>query len=547
MKRLKRRVAKKPQVEIPPALFNSDNELAAFVGKESVVTPGDLIFDPDIIDGAVRYWCALRSYFAEVGKVCKPPTQEDMASRLKINRATSATYFNALRATRWLTVLRTIKKGNLGIGYSYLLHDTRVPFDTTIRHDNSYIDFLINCALTTRNKRLKKYAQGVIQQLPEIYLSQFSLEQLQQREMICANLAIAVDENFGNGVNLGDENFSSGANLGDENFSSGANLGDENFSSGENLGDENFSSGENLGDENFSSGENLGDENFNSGENLGDENFSSGENLGDENFNSEDKYNTARAPTRAHAPTPICISVGDNITTTTSGGCVENSSPNEKKQNGDDFTFFETSAIIREIIFDLQAELNKKATHAICNLLKAKTYTDKSGNNYRWIATEDVVIEMLIVLLHDKPNSPLDYLNVLILSAHNEQFFLKPPQQKLLKKIAQRLNPEQIPAEVNTSLPKQSRVEKLVEWEVQKLNSPHPSPVKLIKLSEGQKIIVMETIKHWKAEKGDTATIKKFESSDENDVFTNFRSLTTTVYYDQICKGLELGVLQLCE
>ncbi len=496
--------------DIESVFSNTESELAAFVGQTMVMTPGDLIFDANIIDGSIRYWCALRSYFSQSGEVRKPPTQEDMSLMLNINRKTAGTYFNILRATRWITVLKVIKQNNLEMGYSYLLHDTRMKLEVVLKHDKSYIDFL--CDNTkAKNKRLRDFCQSAIIHLPDNALVYLTDEQILRREKYIAE--IHQDKPL-----LGKKT-----------------LDVQILPSEENADVQNLPSEENSVSKIYPTEKKLDDQNL----------------LTEKN---DDIYNT----TCAYTPTQIRISEGDkdNTTTTSCNG--------SRSRGNKPFAFFETSELLSEILWDMEHDqlyFGKSTVHAIKNCLKKKSYESKDGKPFRWICTEDKAIEMLIVLLSDKPDSPLNYLKTLIFADSNDEFLLKPKQRQLLVNYHQRINPdyqiESRPVKAN-----ETPLEQFIRW----LNTPNDKrEFKPMQLCEGQKIKALTDLQQWgiTAEAVTELTLPTWITDlsvrreliasgiaiDEDNIdrvsnlSLHFGDEDKSLDYEAICKAIELGLL----
>lgn len=269
-----------------------------------------------------------------------------------------------------------------------------------------------------------------------------------------------------------------------------------------------------------------------------------------------DIYNTARAhtpPRTKVSPTGIYI----NTTSSCEGNenKVEASRPEQAINSGggcgDKHLFFDSSPIIREIVFDLKAhpKFGNKASYAIINCLKSGTYETKNGEVFAWQVSEEKACEMLVVLLLKCPSHPIAFLKKLILADRNGEFFLMPQQQSLLTKIHRRINPEYQSDKTNQVQPQRNKspIQQLFDWQ---LASDDLKEFKPVHLEIGRTVEALTDIAFWDASKGDKAVIKQVEwetQQFEDSLYLRFNGLMHTVYYDQICKGLELGVIQLCD
>ncbi|MBS9781679.1 MAG: hypothetical protein KGV56_04225 [Gammaproteobacteria bacterium] len=241
---------------------------------------------------------------------------------------------------------------------------------------------------------------------------------------------------------------------------------------------------------------------------------------------------------------------------------VEETPTTDKKTNS--FAFFENSELLSEILWDMEHDqlyFGKSTVHAIKNCLKKKSYKSKDGKPFRWICTEDKAIEMLIVLLSDKPDSPLNYLKTLIFADSNEEFLLKPKQRQLLVNYHKRINPdyqvESRPVKAN-----ETPLEQFIRW----MNTPSDKrEFKPMQLCEGQKIKALTDLQQWgiNAEAVTELTlptwitdlsvrrelIARGISIDENNIdrvsnlSLHFGDEDKSLDYEAICKAIELGLL----
>ncbi len=482
-------------------LTQHKKELAAFVGSTNIITPGDLIFDPNIIDGSVRYWCALRECLSKTGEVRKPPTQEEMSQRLGINRKTAATYFNILRATRWLLVVNTIREHNLITGYSYLLHDARISLEAVIANDSTYIDFIID-STKAKNKRLQHYCSTLIQTIPNEILTN---EQTQKVEKYL--------ENHSRILNV--QNLRSEGKPDDQILPSEGKPADQILPS--------------------------------EGK-PADQILPSEGKPADQILPSEDIYNTARTP--APAQSRIIINNNNLLTTTSS--------------SRSDFDFFEKRAglyanpVLGEIIDLIRSDcrIGNANTHALINLLKRKRY-ETHGESFQWLCTEDKAIQLLIAVLQVMPDQPLPFLKRLIFKDSQGDFGLKRSQLKLLDSIRAKVDPNYHP-------PAQARLQDYLKSNSQKdgrkklfdalFNPNQADDYKPLELDSGMVIKALMDLPQWDMTKGKTTTLKlpNFAINQQgearrNQIQAQFGSVTKTIYYGQLCKAIELGVIKLCE
>lgn len=259
---------------------------------------------------------------------------------------------------------------------------------------------------------------------------------------------------------------------------------------------------------------------------------------------------------RACAPTHLGISYGDdkkNSTSTRHLPSFENTTQmpmSNAATASADFSFFEKSPVIREIIFDLQAipTIGKKGVHAICNVIKSKIYETNNGDFFEWVANEETTIELLIVILSEKPNSPIPFLKKLILAARNGEFLLKANQQKLLISVHRRINPDY--AKTVTAIKTSENLSAIQK--LQQFVSPNNKvkDFKPLNLQVGTAVEVSRDIPFWKANKGDKCSVQQFDwqcESYENSLHIKFPGNFTPVDYEQICKAIELGLFRIVE
>mgnify|MGYP006999747666 CR=1 FL=1 len=141
--------------------------LIGFTGRSVVITPAELLFDPNLNDSDRIYWCALRLMCQEgSNSVNIMPDQNELAERLGKTRYMIIVYNKMLRATRWITQVEALRQNNIPTRYSYAIHERPIELEEVLLIDSEYKDFIQKEAIREKNApRLSQYCQRIVKQL----------------------------------------------------------------------------------------------------------------------------------------------------------------------------------------------------------------------------------------------------------------------------------------------------------------------------------------------------------------------------------------------
>ncbi|SUO90222.1 hypothetical protein [Suttonella indologenes] len=141
--------------------------LIGFTGRSVVITPAELLFDPNLNDSDRIYWCALRLMCQEgSNSVNIMPDQNELAERLGKTRYMIIVYNKMLRATRWITQVEALRQNNIPTRYSYAIHEHPIDLEEVLLIDSEYKDFIQKEAIREKNApRLSQYCQRIVKQL----------------------------------------------------------------------------------------------------------------------------------------------------------------------------------------------------------------------------------------------------------------------------------------------------------------------------------------------------------------------------------------------
>lgn len=129
---------KKIQLNLYKEMAVRSENVIAFSGQASVITPGELLFDKLLSDGDKIFWCQLRMLCSHVDGIYTMPDLSDIANAINKSRSSILNYIKMLRATRWLSIIHSHDGSQLG----YLLRDAPLSIEQTLLFDTNYLQFL---------------------------------------------------------------------------------------------------------------------------------------------------------------------------------------------------------------------------------------------------------------------------------------------------------------------------------------------------------------------------------------------------------------------
>lgn len=457
--RLPRTDAGKRTLELQQKIQQSgdDQERIVYVGRPVVVTPGELIFDPFLNGDDKMYWCALRLLSDGQSLL---PDQGEMAERLGKTRQTIMTYQKMLRATRWLTVIHTVRCNNLPTRYSYSIHDEPLPVEEVTRIDANYIEFILSEA--TRTRAVVERLLTCCKQVLASHYRLFSEQMNNQQKMISLGVTgsgspmplptqsggdatIKNEPPLSKILDNGSTPFAvknpddSEAPL-SKNLNNGAKSAVRNPSSAKVSLSKNLNNSVNPAVKDSGNGEIPLSKNPDSEENAVVKNPDTPEKTGS---TTRDIYNRARVHPRAHirarAPAQSRIKTYgfNNPPSIQGGGC----GGRDGEEPSSRFAFLGEPPLSKLLPL-LDSKYGKKTAHSIITRLKALHYTHHDTTFDYQVDAEDAAIILTSLLLDEKIALPLKYVDALIYRASQNELTFRNGQHQQFLQLTGQIEPD---------------------------------------------------------------------------------------------------------
>jgi len=123
-----------------------------------------LIFEDPILEPVDRnVWAAIRLKSSNNRATSFPSYEELQASCNISGKATIARAIAILRATRWITLCKRVRKNGRNAGNVYALHDEPLPLPDTMFLDTEYVPFLEKAAATHHHPRAREVCRAVLE------------------------------------------------------------------------------------------------------------------------------------------------------------------------------------------------------------------------------------------------------------------------------------------------------------------------------------------------------------------------------------------------
>ena len=123
-----------------------------------------LIFEDPILEPVDRnVWAAIRLKSSNNQATSFPSYEELQASCNISGKATIARAIAILRATRWITLCKRVRKNGRNAGNIYALHDEPLPLPDTLFLDTEYVPFLEKAATTHHHPRAREVCRAVLE------------------------------------------------------------------------------------------------------------------------------------------------------------------------------------------------------------------------------------------------------------------------------------------------------------------------------------------------------------------------------------------------
>lgn len=393
----------RPESQQAPQPFVEDVYLE-FSGRKMISVPGDLVFDKTLNDGEKLFWQVLRHEYMDGNK--HMPDQAYLAEKLDKSRTSIILYIKMLRATRWLSVSRGAHVGNLPTRHIYIIHEQQISFSEAIRLDNRYVDFILEEATQSKNRRLQQECCNItLQLIQENY--PFSSEQIVSKRQVILEHDPSNVQKLDSDKAPAVQNLNSGGKL------STIKIQAESVPDVQNLNTDTASVVQILNSESTSDVQKLDSGDIPAVQNLDTEQKLAVQNLN----NEEDIYNHARnahaVDVHAHAPTQRrnIISCGNNINPTSN-----NRDGGTGGRDKNPFPWF-TEQPLAALVAKIQSRYGKKTAHSVINRLKLGQYTWRD-ESFRYLSDAEDAAIVLFSLLDEEVKVPTAFVDALLYKAH---------------------------------------------------------------------------------------------------------------------------------
>lgn len=172
-----------------------DGMAVLFTGQWSDNFPRHLVLNQTLSPLEKVCWQAIRLSIISPEKPGATPRRDQLASMINCSAATVTAARTMLRATRWVTFCKTVRKHGQFVGDIYLFHDKPMSLESTLQIDMSYIQFLQN-QTQSPNKRLRTVAGNILKEIDSIR----SLQAPTELDLISAQLNSAKESPFNNHI-----------------------------------------------------------------------------------------------------------------------------------------------------------------------------------------------------------------------------------------------------------------------------------------------------------------------------------------------------------
>lgn len=144
-----------------------DGMAVLFTGQWHDSFPRQLVLNQTLSPLEKVTWQAIRLSIDSPSKPGSTPRREELAVMINCSAATVTTARTMLRACRWITFCKTVRKQGRFVGDIYLLHDQPLSLEATLKIDTSYIPFLQQQTQTS-SKRLRGIAGNILKEIDSL-------------------------------------------------------------------------------------------------------------------------------------------------------------------------------------------------------------------------------------------------------------------------------------------------------------------------------------------------------------------------------------------
>lgn len=157
----------KARLDADAHVDQEDGMAVLYTGQWSDSFPRQLVLNQTLSANEKICWQAIRLSVASPNKPGATPRRDQLAAMINCSAATVTAARTMLRATRWVTYCKTVRKHGQFVGDIYLFHDQPLSLESTLQIDMSYIQFLQNLT-QSQSKRLRAVAASILKDIDNI-------------------------------------------------------------------------------------------------------------------------------------------------------------------------------------------------------------------------------------------------------------------------------------------------------------------------------------------------------------------------------------------
>ncbi len=144
-----------------------DGMAVLFTGQWHDSFPRQLVLNQTLSPLEKVTWQTIRLSIDSPSKPGSTPRREELAAMINCSAATVTTARTMLRACRWITYCKTVRKQGRFVGDIYLLHDQPLSLESTLSIDTTYIQFLQQQTQTS-SKRVRGIAGNILKEIDSL-------------------------------------------------------------------------------------------------------------------------------------------------------------------------------------------------------------------------------------------------------------------------------------------------------------------------------------------------------------------------------------------
>lgn len=145
-----------------------DEMAVLFTGNWHESFPRQLIINPILTPTEKTTWQVIRLSIQNPQQPGAAPRRDELAQLINCSPPTVTASRAMLRACRWMTFCKHVRKQGKFVGDIYLLHDEPLSLAATLETDTSFIAFLTkSLAASTANQKLKRICQQTLDEIDQ--------------------------------------------------------------------------------------------------------------------------------------------------------------------------------------------------------------------------------------------------------------------------------------------------------------------------------------------------------------------------------------------